>query len=95
MRLFLILLFSSIAVLVDAQERGHSIMFEDQGKEYDQLTNVPAAAANTQGDACMEMSRQIEHLKGKPQRRHALMQRYRMECQRGEPDLQPGLDLSQ
>jgi hypothetical protein len=39
----------------------------------------------------MELSRQIEQLKGKPQRRHALMQQYQVECQ--EPDISPTPDF--
>jgi hypothetical protein len=33
------------------------------------------------GDRCVEMAREIEELKGKPQRRAALAARYQQECQ--------------
>jgi hypothetical protein len=56
----------------------------------DQALQQPPAAPNalsaqvttdsTQGDRCMEMSRQIEALKGKPLQRSALNDRYQQEC---------------
>lgn len=60
--------------------RGESIMFEKpSNNDYKELTTMPEQ--QTLGDRCMEMSREIESLKGKPQRRSALMERYRQECE--------------
>ena len=84
MKTIVFLLLACFAVLASAQERGQSIMFQDKQNEYEHLTTEPKVTGKSQGDQCMEMTRQIEQLKGKPQRRHALMQRYRLECQESE-----------
>jgi len=81
MKTIVFLLFSCLAVLVVADERGQSIMFQDQPDRYDHLTTEPKDAGKDLGDKCMQMSRQIEQLKGKPQRRHALIKQYQVECQ--------------
>jgi hypothetical protein len=85
-------LFIGFAALVGAQERGQSIMFQDKPNDYEYLTSEPKEAGRDQGDQCMEMSRQIEQLKGKPQRRHALMQRYQLECQEPALDTIPEIE---
>lgn len=72
------------SVVVGAGEKGQSIMFQEQKGDYDQLTTLPEKQQESLGERCMEMSRQIEALKGKPQRRNALMEQFRAECQ-GRP----------
>ena len=57
---------------------GQSIMFQNQ-PGYDHLTTIPEKPSL--GDRCQQMSRDIENLKGKPQRRYSLMQRYKQECE--------------
>ena len=57
---------------------GQSIMFQSQ-PGYDHLTTMPEKPSL--GDRCQQMSREIESLKGKPQRRYSLMQRYKQECE--------------
>lgn len=56
--------------------RGQSIMFE-QDRRY--LTEKPPQD-DTRWERCRELSRQVEALKGKPQRRYAAAQRYEAEC---------------
>ena len=69
---------------VGAQEagQGQSIMFENPEQNRDYLTRLPESQKKqTRGDRCIEMSHEIERLKGKPQRRSAMMDRYRKECE--------------
>jgi len=62
--------------------QGQSIMFRGQEQNRDYLTTLPESQKKkTRGDRCMEMSHEIERLKGKPQRRSAMMDRYRKECE--------------
>jgi hypothetical protein len=91
MKTSVLLILSSFALVVSAEERGQSIMFQDKPNEYEYLTTEPKPQGQNPGDHCMELSRQIEQLKGKPQRRHALMQQYQVECQ--EPDISPTPDF--
>jgi hypothetical protein len=86
------LLLMSFAILVNAQERGQSIMFQDKANEYEHLTTESKGMVESQGEQCMELSRQIEQLKGKPQRRHALMQRYQLECRESEMKTTPAFE---
>ncbi len=68
------------ATAADSDGRGQSIMFGDQpGKDTEPLTTTPKEP--TLGDRCMEMARKVEILKGKPQRRSAMMERYRQACE--------------
>ena len=77
---FLILLMV-FSVGICAEEKGQSIMYKDQKNEYGHLTKIPEGEKTELGDKCMEMSRQIRELKGKPQRRYALKEQFRVECQ--------------
>ena len=62
--------------------QGQSIMFQDRENNLDHLTTLPESQKKkTRGDRCIEMSREIERLKGKPQRRSTMMERYRKECE--------------
>ncbi len=69
----------TLSFMVSADDRGNSIMFSDKTDFNDQRTKAPDNT-ESKGESCMEMSRQIEKLQGKPQRRHAMLERYRAEC---------------
>ena len=76
---------SLIGILASANAQntgqGQSIMFQDRQNDRDYLTTMPEGQKNkTRGDRCIEMSREIEALKGRPQRRSTMMERYRAEC---------------
>ena len=76
--------FASLASGVSAQDsgQGQSIMFENQSHDRDYLTTLPESQKQkSRGDRCMEMLHKAESLKGKPQRRSAMMDRYRKECE--------------
>jgi len=69
---------------VNAQDasQGQSIMFQDRDQNRDYLTTLPAnQKKGTRGDRCIEMAQEIKRLKGKPQRRSTMMDRYRQECE--------------
>lgn len=82
-----LLIAISLAALVTnaaAQDtgQGQSLMFENQENNRDYLTTLPAnQKKGTRGDRCIEMAQEIERLKGKPQRRSTMMDRYRQECE--------------
>jgi len=59
-------------------EKGQSIMFGDQDPVYTEKTRDPGIT--DQAEHCKQLRRQTDELKGKPQRRNALVQRYRLEC---------------
>ena len=67
-----------VALAVD--DPGRSIMFEPD-TSLDYLTREPAAVPN-QADKCDQLAKEVEQLKGKPQRRYAAEQRYQAECLR-------------
>lgn len=56
--------------------RGQSIMFEQENRH---LTEIPQQA-DPRWEHCQELSRKMEALKGRPQRRYAAAQRYEAEC---------------
>ena len=60
-------------------EKGQSIMFGDP----DPVLAQPAVKSTEQEktDLCKQLRRDMDALKGKPQRRNAVIQRYRLECQ--------------
>jgi len=60
-------------------EKGQSIMFGDP----DPVTTQPGINTTEQEkkDLCKQLRRDMDALKGKPQRRNAVVQRYRLECQ--------------
>lgn len=60
-------------------EKGQSIMFGDPDPLYQE--RIPDTAAEEHSDHCRQLRQQIEELKGKPQRRHAVVERYKLECQ--------------
>ena len=76
-----LLIFLSISVLATAAlaEKGQSIMFGDPDPIYQE--KVPDTATEEHNAHCKQLHRQMETLKGKPLRRHAVAERYRLECQ--------------
>jgi hypothetical protein len=78
---YLPLLCTLIVLQPDAAlaEKGQSIMFGDP----DPVTTQPGAitAEQEKTDLCKQLRRDMDTLKGKPQRRNAVVQRYRLECQ--------------
>lgn len=72
------MLGSVVALAVD--DPGRSIMFEPD-TSLDYLTHEPAAVPS-QADKCDQLAKEVENLKGKPQRRFAAEQRYQAECLR-------------
>ena len=76
----LLLLFALFTLPLYAHaEKGQSIMFGDT----DPVTQHPAMnpAEREKTDLCKQLRSEMEALKGKPQRRNAVIQRYRLECQ--------------
>lgn len=63
-------------------EKGQSIMFGDQDPIYTEKT--PDRGAANMAEHCKQLRRQMDDLKGKPQRRNAVAQRYRLECDQNE-----------
>lgn len=63
-------------------EKGQSIMFGDQDPIYTEKT--PDREAAGMAEHCKQLRRQMDDLKGKPQRRNAVAQRYRLECDQDE-----------
>lgn len=77
-------LFAGLMTGVSAQDsgQGQSIMFQDQEQNRDYLTTLPESQKQkSRGDRCTDMLQEAERLKGKPQRRSAMMDRYRKECE--------------
>ena len=79
MRKLTLLLALCALPLSSLAEKGQSIMFGDQDPIYTDTTkNDPA---KEKADYCNELRRQMDELKGKPQRRNVVVQRYQLECQ--------------
>ena len=66
----------SIPAWAEQNGRGQSIMFGDDQRA---LTEQPTKADELT-ERCKNLSRKVEALKGKPQRRYAAAQRYEAEC---------------
>ena len=60
-------------------EKGQSIMFGEPDQLHQEQSRDTSAVELSKH--CRELRRQMEELKDKPQRRHAVVQRYRLECQ--------------
>lgn len=60
-------------------EKGQSIMFGDPDPIYQEKTRDTAAEEHS--EHCKQLRRQMVELKGKPQRHHAVVERYKLECQ--------------
>ena len=69
-------MFASAWVLARDDGRGQSIMFD---QDYRHLTEKPDQADPRQA-RCEGLSREIEALKGRSQRRFTAVQRYEAEC---------------
>ena len=79
MKRFLLILFIASIASASHAEKGQSIMFGDPDPIYQEKTRDTAAAEHD--EHCKQLRRQIDELKGKPQRRHAASERFRLECQ--------------
>lgn len=71
--------FAAAAVSAESNPGQSVVIQAPQGEGYEHLTTLPAEP--TLGDRCIEMARELDSLEGKPQRRAALAERYRQECQ--------------
>jgi len=60
-------------------EKGQSIMFGDQDPVY--AEPVKADPAREKADYCNDLRRQMDELKGRPQKRNMVIQRYQLDCQ--------------
>ena len=65
----------------EGEGKSPSIIFEPGGAKDDRFNADREARETALGERCMEMTRQLEALKGNPQRRYALMQEYKAECE--------------
>ena len=72
-------------------QKGQSIMFGDPDPIYTERKKD--TSADELADECQQLRREMDALKGKPQRRHAVVERYKRECTRQEPT--PGQPLLQ
>ena len=59
-------------------EKGQSIMFGDTDPVY--MESGKDTAADEHADLCKQLRRKMDELKGRPQQRNAVVQRYRLEC---------------
>ncbi len=83
-QLLIAISLTCLSAAVSAQNAGpdQSIMFESKPHDENYLTTLPESRKEkSRGDRCMEMAQEIERLKGKPQRRSAMADRYRKECE--------------
>lgn len=74
--LSLVLILAFAALDNALAEKGQSIMF--QPKEHPFME--PPKEADDEAAQCTQLAKRIEALKGKPQRRHAALERYRLMC---------------
>lgn len=58
-------------------EKAPSVMFEPPEQA---ITGTPPLETTSGGDRCEELLQKIEQLKGKPQRKHSMIERYELEC---------------
>jgi len=76
----LILLVPLLILAMSAHaEKSQSIMFDNPTPDY--VKSSKDTQSEQQAKHCKELSRKIEALKGKPQRRYAAAERYKQECQ--------------
>ena len=64
-----------------AETNMDSVMFKAPDQTANNLTRLPAGQQSDRGERCQTLAREIEKLKGKPQRRNALSEQYRAECE--------------
>ena len=60
-------------------EKGQSIMFGDQDPVYTEA--VKTDPAREKAEYCSDLRKQMDELKGRPQKRNMVIQRYQLECQ--------------
>ncbi|MCU7935182.1 MAG: hypothetical protein KZQ99_09915 [Candidatus Thiodiazotropha sp. (ex Dulcina madagascariensis)] len=73
----IILLFMALLPVDGAfAEKGESVMFEPKQHPF---TQVPRETEDPD-EKCRQLAKRIASLKGKPQRRHAALERYRLTC---------------
>lgn len=79
-------IFTAAHMSMAHAEKGQSIMF---GEPEGYKTKSPIESVNESDDTCAELARKIEQLKGKPQQKFAMKQRFDAECVResGPDDL--------
>ena len=74
-----LLLFLPLGLIIPDNaiaEKGESIMFQPTEHPF---MEAPQKSDDNAGK-CTQLAKQIEALKGKPQRRHAALERYRLMC---------------
>lgn len=74
--LSLVLILTFTALDSAMAEKGQSIMFQPEEHPFME----PPNEADDEAAQCTQLAKQIEALKGKPQRRHAALERYRLMC---------------
>jgi hypothetical protein len=73
---------SSNAIAQDS-DPSKSMLYLQPEPDTSDLTTLPASQRPVdQGDRCIQLMKEADALKGKPQRRSAAMARYEAECQR-------------
>ena len=76
---FILFLALCALPLSSLAEKGQSIMFGDPEPLYGEP--VKKDPAREKADYCNELRRQMDELKGRPQQRNMVIQRYELECQ--------------
>ena len=79
MRQLILLLALCALPLGTLAEKGQSIMFGDPDPLY--AEPVKQDPAKEKADYCNELRTQMDELKGRPQQRNMVIQRYELECQ--------------
>ncbi|MCU7922911.1 MAG: hypothetical protein KZQ88_09450 [Candidatus Thiodiazotropha sp. (ex Dulcina madagascariensis)] len=72
----LVLFMAFLPVSGAFAEKGESVMFEPKQHPF---THLPRETKEP-GEECRQLAKRIASLKGKPQRRHAALERYRLTC---------------
>lgn len=81
MKCQLMFVLLGIATAAGAEGKRESIMFQNPNEQASEITTVPKDRDDEFRKRCADLSRQIDQLKGNPQRRAAAVERYRAECQ--------------
>jgi len=78
MKQVILLLTLCTLPLSSLAEKGQSIMFGDQDPVYTETTKKDPA--REKADYCNDLRKQMDELKGRPQQRNMVIQRYELEC---------------
>jgi hypothetical protein len=62
-------------------QKGDSVMFQEVPPPF---MEAPAPDGDDAGEECARMLKEMDELKGRPQQRHAMSERYQAECQRDQ-----------